>query len=79
VIVVGLVLHHPLAQLPETHLKYLVGLVLSSFGVFFAAEGLGVAWPGSDVALLYLVAAFFLISQAHVRVLIYERRAAVAA
>jgi uncharacterized membrane protein len=75
VIAVGLVLHQPLARLPETHLKYLVGLVLSSFGVFFAAEGLGVAWPGSDAALLYLVAAFFLISQAQVRVLTRERAA----
>jgi uncharacterized membrane protein len=76
VIAIGLVLHQPLARLPETHLKYLVGLVLSSFGVFFAAEGLGVAWPGSDAALLYLVAAFFLISQAQVRVLTRERAAA---
>jgi uncharacterized membrane protein len=75
VIAIGLVLHQPLARLPETHLKYLVGLVLSSFGVFFAAEGLGVAWPGSDAALLYLVAAFFLISQAQVRVLTRERAA----
>src|SRR5215467_12248934 len=73
VIAIGLVAHQPLARLPETHLKYVVGLVLSSFGVFFAAEGLGVAWPGSDAALLYLVAAFFLISQAQIHVLTRER------
>jgi uncharacterized membrane protein len=80
VIVVGVVLHAPLARLPETHLKYVVGIVLSSFGVFFAAEGLGVSWPGSDAALLYLAAAFLLISQLQIRVLTRERkREAVAA
>lgn len=75
VIGVGVVLHHPLSRLPETHLKYLVGIVLSTFGVFFAAEGLGVAWPLSDAALLYLAAAFFLISQLQIRLLTRERAA----
>jgi Ca2+/H+ antiporter, TMEM165/GDT1 family len=79
VIAVGLVLHAPLARLPETHLKYVVGIVLSSFGVFFAAEGLGVSWPGSDAALLYLAAAFLLISQLQVHVLIREQAAVAAA
>ena len=72
---VGLVLHKPLARLPETHLKYMVGIVLSSFGVFFAAEGLGVSWPLGDAALLYLAAGFFLISQLQIRILIWERQA----
>ena len=40
VIGVGLVLHRPLMRLPESHLKYAVGIVLSSFGVFFLGEGL---------------------------------------
>ena len=79
VIVVGLVLHAPLSRLPETHLKYMVGIVLSTFGVFFAAEGLGVAWPLSDAALLYLAAAFFLISQLQIRILTRERAAVAAA
>jgi uncharacterized membrane protein len=78
VVVIGLVLHAPLSRLPETHLKYLVGIVLSTFGVFFAAEGLGVAWPLSDAALLYLAVGFFLVSQLQIRALIRER-AAVAA
>ena len=77
VIAVGLVLHAPLSRLPETHLKYLVGVVLSSFGVFFAAEGLGVAWPLGDAALLYLAASFGLLSLTHVHFL--TRRAAVTA
>jgi Ca2+/H+ antiporter, TMEM165/GDT1 family len=77
VIAIGVFLHHPLSQLPETHLKYLVGVVLSSFGVFFAAEGLGVHWPGSDAALLYLAASFALLSQVQIHVL--ARRAPVPA
>jgi Ca2+/H+ antiporter, TMEM165/GDT1 family len=78
VVGVGLVLHAPLARLPETHLKYVVGLVLSTFGVFFAAEGLGVAWPLSDAALLYIAAAFLIISQIQIRVLSHEREAVAA-
>jgi Ca2+/H+ antiporter, TMEM165/GDT1 family len=77
VIAIGVFLHHPLSQLPETHLKYLVGVVLSSFGVFFAAEGLGVHWPGSDAALLYLAVSFALLSQVQIHVL--ARRAPVPA
>jgi Ca2+/H+ antiporter, TMEM165/GDT1 family len=63
VMAIGLVLHAPLRRLPETHLKYVVGVVLTSFGVFFTAEGLGVEWPGSDAALLYVAAALVLVSQ----------------
>ena len=74
VIGIGLLLQAPLARLPETHLKYMVGVMLSTFGVFFAAEGLGVDWPLGDAALLYLAAGFFLISQLQIRVLIYESR-----
>src|SRR5437867_1165692 len=51
---IGVVVHRPLANLPESHLKYVVGVMLSAFGVFFLAEGLGVAWPGADAALLYV-------------------------
>jgi uncharacterized membrane protein len=64
---IGLVVHRPLARVPESHLKYAVGVMLSSFGVFFLAEGLKVDWPGGDAALLYLAAALLLVSQLHVR------------
>ena len=66
VIGLGFVLHRPLAHLPESHLKYAVGVVLSSFGVFFLGEGLGVEWPGGDAALLYLAVAFVAVSQAQI-------------
>jgi uncharacterized membrane protein len=60
----GTWLRAPLARIPETELKWGVGVLLSAFGVFFAAEGLGVEWPGEDAAVLYLVAALALVSQA---------------
>ncbi|MFI4933352.1 MAG: COG4280 domain-containing protein [Caulobacterales bacterium] len=58
VMTAGLVIHRPLAKVPENTLKFGVGVMLSSFGVFWTGEGLGVAWPGDDLALLVLVAVF---------------------
>jgi Ca2+/H+ antiporter, TMEM165/GDT1 family len=66
VLAIGAVVHRPLARLPESHLKYVVGVMLSSFGVFFLAEGLGVHWPGGDVGLLYVAAALIAVSQAQI-------------
>src|SRR4051794_17097941 len=59
----GAWLREPLMRLPETELKWGVGVLLSSFGVFFAAEGLGVDWPGGDAAILYIAAVFAVTSQ----------------
>jgi Ca2+/H+ antiporter, TMEM165/GDT1 family len=75
VLAIGLVAHRPLARLPESHLKYAVGIVLSSFGVFFLAEGMGVEWPGGDAALLYVAAALASVSQLEIAALA-QRRAA---
>jgi uncharacterized membrane protein len=73
---VGLILHRPLARLPESHLKYAVGIVLSAFGVFFLGEGLDVAWPLEDGALLYIAGALLVVSQLQVRTLAREPLAA---
>ena len=55
---VGLAVHRPLARVPENTLKFAVGVVLSAFGVFWTGEGLGVAWPGSDLAILVFAVLF---------------------
>lgn len=69
VLVIGVVVHRPLSQVPENTLKFVVGVMLSAFGVFWTGEGLGVAWPGSDAALLALVLVFALVAVAAVRLL----------
>jgi uncharacterized membrane protein len=51
VLAVGAVVHRPLARVPENTLKFGVGVMLSAFGVYWTGEGLGVAWPGHDLAL----------------------------
>jgi len=43
---------------PENTLKYVVGLMLSSFGVFWTGEGLGAEWPGADLALIGIFVIF---------------------
>ena len=52
VLLIGAVVHRPLSRVPENTLKFGVGVMLSAFGVFWTGEGLGVAWPGQDLALL---------------------------
>jgi uncharacterized membrane protein len=67
VIGAGAWLHRPLSRVPETELKWGVGVLLTAFGVFFTAEGLGVDWPGGDAAVLYIVAALAAVSQLQTR------------
>ncbi|MDB5448808.1 MAG: hypothetical protein JWQ97_4125 [Phenylobacterium sp.] len=61
VLIVGLILQRPLARVPENGLKFGVGVMLSAFGVFWTGEGLGVAWPGQDLALLAFAGMFLLV------------------
>ena len=62
VLVLGLVVHKPLAQIPENTLKFAVGVLLSAFGTFWFGEGIGVAWPGKDWSILALIAGFLIIA-----------------
>ena len=61
---VGLIVHRPLARVPENTLKFSVGVMLSAFGVFWTGEGLGVAWPGADLAIVAIAAMFLAVSGA---------------
>jgi uncharacterized membrane protein len=78
-VALGAVLHRPLRRLPESELKYVVGLVLTSFGTFFCAEGMGVRWPLGDAALLVVLGLWLAVSQAAVRSLAVRDRPAVGA
>lgn len=56
VVAVGVKVHKPLSRVPENTLKFVVGIMLTSFGIFWGSEGVGIHWPGSDVALLGVIA-----------------------
>jgi uncharacterized membrane protein len=55
---IGMLVHRPLARVPENTLKFAVGVMLSAFGVFWTGEGLGIAWPGADLAIIAFVVLF---------------------
>jgi uncharacterized membrane protein len=56
VVAAGVLVRGPLERVPENTIKFAVGLLLTSFGVFWGAEGAGVDWPGSDLAVLGVIA-----------------------
>ena len=55
VVILGVVVRGPLARVPENTLKFVVGVMLTSFGTFWGAEGAGAIWPGSDLSLLVII------------------------
>ncbi len=69
VLAIGALLHRPLAQVPENALKFAVGLMLTSFGIFWTGEGLGADWPGADLALLAILAVLAGFAAGAVRIL----------
>jgi uncharacterized membrane protein len=60
VILLGAVVRAPLTKVPENTLKFVVGIMLTSFGTFWAGEGFGVNWPYTDVFILVLAALYLL-------------------
>ena len=66
----GLFVRRPLSRVPENTVKYAVGVMLTSFGTFFAGEGLGVSWWNGDVVLLPLIAGYALASYVLVQYLL---------
>jgi uncharacterized membrane protein len=77
VLAIAVAARKPLSMIPENLLKYGVGLLLASFGTYWAVEGIGIfrtgreslEWPGKDVAILALIALWFLLSRVFIAVL----------
>jgi uncharacterized membrane protein len=69
VAIAGLAVRAPLARVPENTMKFVVGVMLTSFGLFWGAEGAGARWPGSDAALLVIIPAIGLYALALVALL----------
>ena len=72
----GFAVRAPLARVPENAMKFVVGIMLTSFGVFWGAEGAGAQWPGSDGALLVIIPAIAVYALGLVALLRRSRRAA---
>jgi uncharacterized membrane protein len=64
VVLAGVAVRAPLERVPENTMKFAVGVMLTSFGIFWGAEGAGASWPGSEAALLAIVPAVALCSVA---------------
>jgi uncharacterized membrane protein len=64
VVLAGVKAHRPLSKVPENSLKFVVGILLTSFGIFWGSEGAGIHWPGGDTALLGVIAVILITSLA---------------
>jgi len=64
VVAAGVAARAPLARVPENTMKFAVGVMLSSFGMFWGTEGAGANWPGGDAALLAIIPGVLLIAVA---------------
>jgi uncharacterized membrane protein len=65
----GIAVRKPLARVPENTMKFSVGVLLTTFGMFWGAEGAGAHWPGADAAILVLLAFTLLLSLTAVAIL----------
>jgi uncharacterized membrane protein len=65
----GALLHKPLSFVPENFMKFVVGAMLTTFGIFWGAEGLLVEWPGGDAMLPVILVGVLLTSYVGVRML----------
>ena len=75
VVVVGVLVRAPLARVPENTMKFAVGVMLTTFGIFWSTEGAGAHWPGDDAALPVVLAFVVLLSFASVGALRRRRLA----
>ena len=75
VVIVGVLVRAPLARVPENTMKFAVGTMLTTFGIFWAAEGAGAHWPGDDASLPAVLAFVVALSSAAVAMLKRRRMA----
>jgi len=61
VIALGLLIHKPLARVPENALKFAVGVLISAFGCFWIGEGLGFGWPGEDFSIPAMIVSLLIV------------------
>jgi uncharacterized membrane protein len=73
VVIAGVVVRGPLSRVPENSLAFAVGVMLTTFGIFWGAEGAGVEWPGDDASLPGVLAFVLLLSLAFVTALRRQR------
>lgn len=62
VIILGVALRKPLTKVPENTLKFIVGVMLTSFGAFWLGESFGVTWPQKDLSILYIAITLVVLS-----------------
>jgi uncharacterized membrane protein len=74
VLTIGVLLHRPLSRVPENTLKFVVGCLVSGFGIFWFGEGLGVHWPGGDLALVAVELLVVLVALGLVRLATHTAR-----
>jgi uncharacterized membrane protein len=74
VLIVGVLVHAPLSRVPENTMKFVVGTMLTTFGIFWGSEGAGVTWPGRDAAIGAILVFVLGVSLALVAVLKRKRR-----
>jgi uncharacterized membrane protein len=77
VVAAGIIVREPLSRVPENTLAFAVGVMLTTFGIFWGAEGAGVDWPGGDASLPGVLAFVIVMSLGYVTAL-QRRRLAVA-
>jgi len=69
VTIAGFAIHKPLSRVPENTMKFVVGTLLTSFGIFWGAEGAGAEWPHKDLSLLAIIPFVLLVSVGLIEIL----------